>query len=114
MPNHGATHVTYTFGIYTYVSASTPLRTKIMGLSEKMCPAPQKVTLSPKKTVYGKVKLDLTYTNGCETIAPIYTLVKQPNPGDTDEYEVTIISKFEQDGTKYKGKFNLDYNVDFE
>jgi hypothetical protein len=113
MPNQGATHLTYTFADYGYVSASTPLNTKI-NYQESVCPAPQKFTLTPKKTKFGKTSLNLEAYSTCEIVTSTYKLVKQPSPGDTDAFELSMSGKFEQNGTKYKETIHFDYDLTFE
>ncbi len=112
--NHGATHVTYTFGLYDYVPASTPVGTKWTLVSQSFCPGPVKIK-APKKTTYGKISIHhQTYSNGCELVSATYKLVKQPSVGATDQFVLSAIYKFEQNGTKYKGTLNLDTTVEFD
>jgi hypothetical protein len=110
--NHGATHLTYTFGVYSYLSGSDPKKQRLTG--SRICPAPNKVSVAPKKTQYAKIGVyTQTYSDGCEFVAATYKLLNPPVTG-TDNFVLSIASKFEQNGTKYKGTLNLDYTVFLE
>jgi hypothetical protein len=113
MPNHGATHVTSTFSVFTYEPASLPLGTKL-SYQLNICPDPKKIKLTPKKTKFGKTSVEVQTYSGCASIMANYTLVKQPSSGDTDSFRLSMSSKFKQNGTKYKGTLNIDSNLVFE
>jgi hypothetical protein len=107
---HGATHVTSTISVFTYVPGT--VGTKAMILFEKFCntTAPVKVW-APKKTFYGKISVSTETSNGCEFVEGTYKVINQPEPNTIDSFPIILMSKFEQNGTKYKGTLNLDYNV---
>jgi hypothetical protein len=112
--NHGVTHITYTFGVYATLSASTKVGTKFDLGSMQLCPAPKKIK-ALKKSQYGKIHLQVeTYSNGCAKIDTIYKVTTPPVSGEVDTFEIILSNNFEQNGTKYKGTYNLDYTIDFE
>ena len=112
--NRGATHITYTFSFYDYMSATYPLHKKVTIGATSVCGL-QKAKVSPKKTEFGKAGVTVdTYSNGCALVEPTYMLTTHPNPGDTDSFVTSIISKSEQNGTKYKNTLNLDVTIVFQ
>jgi len=119
MPNHGATHVTYTFGVYTYVSFSDYYGKKVRFAPYGGC-GWSKVKVSPKKTEYAKLgTYSETYSTGCAYGPTIYSGVtyKLTNPnseGHTDHYVATWTFKSNNGGTKYKGKMNVDVSLFIE
>lgn len=110
--NHGAVHITYTFGVYSTLSGSDPKKQRLNG--SRLCPAPDRVRVTPKKTQYAKIGIyTQTYSDGCEFVAATYKLLNPPVQG-TDNFVLSIASRFENNGTKYKGTLNLDYTVTLE
>jgi hypothetical protein len=112
LPNHGATHLTYTFAVYDYLPGSTSKKQLLGG--SRLCPAPTKVKVAPKKTEYAKIGVHAqTYSNGCAYVAATYKVLNPPTSG-VDNFVMSVISKYEQDGTKYKATLNLDCTVFLE
>ena len=111
---HGATHVTSTISVFTYMPGTVGTKSTI--LHQKSCntTAPLKVK-APKKTFYGKITVRTeTYSNGCELVEATYKLLKQPEPNTMDSFPISLTTKFDQNGTKYKDTLNLNYTLIFE
>lgn len=124
--NHGATHITYTVGVYTYVSASNYRKTQILPGTFAMeeyepCNVSYLKMTAPKKAEYGKVGIVTeTYTGICgEGVKTVlygnsYKLTDPNAQGKTDHFVSSIFGKFENNGTKYKGRLNLDVQVSID
>jgi len=119
MHNQKATHVTYTYGVYTYQSASAPKKTHLGATfykwndSGSLCSAPPMSIKAPKKSVYAKIgTASQTYSIGCTNgpttfIGDTWTN-KTGVAGNTDTFTSTLIGKFHNGSSKYKGTLNLD------
>ncbi len=119
---NGAQHITYTFGVYTYYSASSHSAQNLAGTFYKwnsystLCSAPAMKIKAPKKSTYGKIKTGTeTYSFGCPSGATvfygdIYTN-KSGSAGQTDTFVSTLTGKFRNSRGKYKGTLNLDVFV---
>ena len=122
----GATHVTYTFGVYSSASASS-VNQNIYGTFYKwnsahsgyytLCSNPVQKLKTPKKTVYGgTVAGTETYSYGCASgptvfHGDVYT-GKTGQAGNVDTWVSTLKGKFiGPSGGKYKGTLNLDVTL---
>ena len=122
MPNHGAAHITYTFGIYTDIPSSdfrkTVKLTSTFVTFSGMCSLGSAVKMkAPKKSEYGKIGIVAeTYTNRCAFPVVVYgntyKLTDSAGEGHTDHFVSSRIYKFANGSTKYKGTLNLDVSVD--
>jgi hypothetical protein len=125
MPNHGATHITYTFGVYTYVSSPSLNKTVTLAATFykfSSCTfehTPVKVR-APKKSQYGKIGWTTeTYSNVSAPGPTVFygNTYKLTNPdakGKTDHFVSSQIFRFTNGGTKYKGTLNSDASVTIE
>jgi hypothetical protein len=118
----GATHVTYTFGAYSYLSASSPPKTHILSTYYKwnnsgtICSAPKMKIKAPKKSVYAKIgTASETYSFGCPSGQTVFLGDTWTNKtgvsGNTDTFVSTLLGKFHNGSLKYKGTLNLDVTV---
>lgn len=128
MPNRGATHITYTFGIYTYASFSQAYRQKVhlqstfyLNSNSSICnPNRRHFRVDQKKTEYGRTSLGKeTYSFGCPsgptTIYGMDYKITDPDAeGHTDHAEATYKARFTNSGTKYKGTLNLDVSIQID
>ena len=124
MPNHGATHITYTFGIYSYQPANAPPKTHLIGTfyrfeSYNFCALVKEKIKAPKKSIYARLGTATeTYSFGCSNgpttfLGDTWTN-KTGKSGDTDFFVSKLISTFKNNGTKYKATMNLDVGVIIE
>jgi len=123
--NQGATHITYTFGVYTYQPANAAKNTHLAGTYYKWnsnsstCTYPKMKINAPKKSVYAKIGTATeTYSIGCSG-GPVSYLGdtwtnKTGVAGNTDTFVSTLTGKFMNGSTKYKGTLNLDVSVGIE
>lgn len=125
MHNHGATHVTYTLGVYSYIPFTSAYHQKVhveatyyLYSNSSVChPNRKHFRVDQKKTAYGKTSVGTeTYSLGCPsgptTIYGMDYKITDPNAkGQTDHAEATYYAKFTNDGTKYKAKLNLDVSI---
>jgi hypothetical protein len=119
--NQSRTHLTYTFGVYTYVSASDlNIKVKLSGTGYSFgCSASEKARIT-KQAKYGKAGIDYeTYSTGCGGAGEVYAVdtYKLTNPageGRTDHFTSSLIGKYENSGVKYKATLNLDVGVGIE
>lgn len=124
--NQGATHVTYTFGVYSYIPFAEYYRHKLplrgsfykWNNSGTLCSMPdQKIRVDPKKTTYGRASIITeTYSIGCPsgptTFYGVAYKITDPNAeGQTDEVHVILKGKFHNGSKKYRGTLNLDLNL---
>lgn len=80
MPNRGATHVTYTFDVYSYVPGSSADKQRLPGY--RSCETSIKAKVAPKKTAYAKIGVYVeTYTDGCEKVGATYKVSDPPQTG---------------------------------
>lgn len=123
--NNGATHITYTFGVYSYQSASAPKNTHLVNTYYKWnsngttCSAPKMKIKAPKKSVYAKIgTASETYSLGCPSGPTVYLGDTWSNKsgvaGNTDTFRSVLTGKFKNGSTKYKGTLNLDVSVFIE
>ncbi len=119
--NRGATHITYTYGVYTYVSSAQLNKTvKLYGtfykFEEHICSTPVKAK-APKKSEYAKIGIATeTYSLGCPSGPTVFYgntyELKDPNAkGHTDHFVSTQVYQFRSGGTKYRETVNLDVDV---
>jgi hypothetical protein len=122
----GATHVTYTFGVYSSASASSN-KQNIFGTYYKwnsapngtytLCSDPKQKLKVPKKSVYGKLNGSTeTYSFGCPSGQTVFRgdqwTNKKGNSGDVDTWVSTLLGTFKgPSGGKYKGTLNLDVTL---
>lgn len=118
----GATHVTYTFGAYSYLSASSAPKTHILSTYYKwnnsgtLCSAPKMKIKAPKKSVYAKIgTASETYSFGCPSGQTVFLGDTWTNKtgvsGNVDTFVSTLYGKFHNGSLKYKGTLNLDVTV---
>ena len=127
--NHGATHITYTFGVYSYISFSSAFGKKVplagsfykWNSYSTFCSSPkQKIKVIPKKTEYAKIGITTqTYSLGCPSGPTVFYGVtyKIYNPdaeGHTDHFVVEDRGRFKNANGKYRGLLNMDYTVFIE
>ncbi len=123
--NQGATHLTYTFGLYSYQPASAPKKTHLFytyyaWLESTLCGFPQENKIkAPKRSIYAKIGTAReTYSFGCASGPEVFYgdtwTNKTGMSGETDQFVSTLISKFTNSGKKYKGTLNLDVSVFIE
>lgn len=122
----GATHVTYTFGVYSSASASS-VHQNVFGTYYKwnsapngyytLCSNPKQKVKTPKKTVFGATNADTeTYSFGCPSGQTVFHGDEWTNKtgasGDTDTWRSVLKGKFiGPSGGKYKGTLNLDVSL---
>lgn len=125
--NHGATHVTYTFGVYTSVSASDFRKTVLLAStfyrwsSYDSCYAggtePKMSIKAQKRSTYAKIGTATeTYSFRCpygpsHFYGDTYKLKDASGFGQTDTFVSVLYGKFHNGSSKYKGTLNLDVNV---
>jgi hypothetical protein len=120
--NQGATHVVYTFSVYSTQAASAPPKTHLIFTYYKWnsngttCSAPKMKIKAPKKSVYAKIgTASETYSLGCSSGPTVYLGDTWTNKtgvaGNTDSFVSTLDGKFSNGSTKYKGTLNLDVSV---
>lgn len=121
--NHGATHITSTLSVFTYVPASSYRKTEVLPgtfyfENYDPCSATYRKMKVTKKAQYGKVGIVTeTYTGICgvgiKTVlyGNSYKLTEPNAQGKTDSFVSTLHDKFENNGTKYRGTLNIDVNV---
>ena len=125
MGNQKATHITYTFGVYSYQPASAAKNTHLIytyykwNSSGTLCSTPKEKIKAPKKSVYAKIGTATeTYSEGCASGPTIFTgdtwSNKSGKSGETDTFVSTLTGKFKNGGAKYVGTLNLDVNVFIE
>ncbi len=118
----GRQHLTYTFGVSTYIPAELDKKVKLLDTLYKWtsslnCPLSEKPKIK-KKPIYGKVGFFTeTYSEGCSSGPTVYygNTYKLTNPegeGKTDSFVSALIGKFQNNGVKYRGKLNLDVSVE--
>ncbi len=124
--NQGATHLTYTFGVYSYflpvLDKKVPLATFYKwNSSGTLCSSPpEKEKFNPKKTLYGKLsRATETYSEGCSSgpttfYGADYKLTDPNGFGRTDYLNIILIGKYKNSGTTYKGTLNLDITAFLE
>jgi hypothetical protein len=120
--NQSRTHLTYTFGVYTYVSASNAgTAVKLAATYYKwnsngtLCSSPKEKIKVPKKTKLAKLGHSTeTYSEGCASGPTVFTgdtyNLNAPNTG-TDHFTSTLIGKFNNGSAQYKGTLHLDVTV---
>lgn len=120
--NQGASHITYTFGVYTYQPANAAAKTHLGGTfykwnnSGSICSTPKMSIKAPKKSVYAKIgTLGQTYSIGCSSgpttfYGDLWTN-KTGVAGNTDTFRSVLKGKFHNGSAKYKGTLNLDVQV---
>jgi hypothetical protein len=125
MHKPAAGHLTYTFGVYTYVSTASAYKTKtnLVGTfykwnsSYSICTSPKmKVKLASKKTAYAKLSTGTTtYSLGCSTptkfYGDVYDLQTKSAAGSTDTFTSDLIGHFKSSGSKITGNLYLDVSV---
>lgn len=122
--NPGRKHLTYTFGVSSYVPASDlNVTVKLAGTYYKwnsnrsICTAPKEKIKVPKKSTYAKLGHSTeTYSLGCSSGPTVfygdtYDLTNSSGEGQTDSFVSTLIGKFSNSGVKYKGFLHLDVSV---
>jgi hypothetical protein len=111
---HGATHITSTLSVFTYVPGTVGAKSTV--LDQQFCNMTPPIKVKArKKSAYGRIPVNTqTYSNGCEHVEATYKVVKQPDPNTTDNFVISIIGKFEGNGTKYRDTLNLAYTVIFQ
>jgi hypothetical protein len=128
MPNRGATHLTYTFGIYSYISFAQAYRQKVhvqgtfyVFSTGSVCDTDRKhFKIKQKKTEYGRASVGTeTYSFGCPsgptTIYGMdYKITDSNAQGKTDHAVGTLKTRFTRSGTKYIGNLNLDVSLAIE
>jgi hypothetical protein len=124
MPNHDATHLTYTFSVSTSIPASDLHKTVTLGPFFKfnsystVCSSPkEKIKFDPKKTQYAKLGVATeTYSLGCASGPTVfygvtYRLTNPAGEGQIDHFVSSLIGKFRNSHGKYKGTLNMDFTV---
>jgi hypothetical protein len=118
--NQSRTHLTYTFGVYTYISAELDKKVKLAGTAYSFgCSALEKARIT-KQATYGKAGIDYeTYSTGCGGAGEVgvvdtYKLTNPAGEGNTDHFTSSLIGKYENSGVKYKATLNLDVSVGIE
>jgi hypothetical protein len=119
----GSQHLTYTFGVYTYLPASELRKTvRLHGTfyhwdySGCTSGPPVKVT-AQKKSQYGKIGIATeTYSEGCPSGPSVfygetYKLTNPDAKGKIDHFVSRQIFKFKNGGKKYKTTLNFEVNV---
>ena len=127
--NQGATHLTYTFGVYSEQPASAPKKTHLIytyyqwvtSWSDSFTCTPLKTRIkAPKRSIYAKIGTATeTYSFGCTNgVQPVFYgdtwTNKTGTSGETDRFVSTLAAKFTSSGKKYKGTLNLDVSVFIE
>jgi hypothetical protein len=121
----GATHIVYTFGVYSYQPASAPPKTHLIftyykwNNSGTICSAPKMKIKAPKKSVYAKIgTASETYSFGCPSGQTVFLGDTWTNKtgvsGNVDTFVSTLLGKFHNGSLKYKGTLNLDVDVFIE
>jgi hypothetical protein len=121
MHNPSRTHITYTFGVYTYQSASGG-KVKLGATYYKwnsyssLCTTPAMRITTPRKSVYAKIGHSTeTYSFGCPSGPTVFYGDTWKNltgvSGNTDTFVSTLTGKFKNSRGKYFGTLNLDVNV---
>lgn len=125
MHKQGATQVTSTASVFTYVPFSEYYRHRQPLLStffkynnggDPCSNPPQKVTVEPKKTQYGKASIVVeTISTLCDKPVKYYGAaykITDPNAqGNDDFFRVIDQGRFTNSGTKYRGTLYLDINL---
>jgi hypothetical protein len=117
-------HITYTFGVYTYASASSS-GVKLGATYYKwnsyssLCTTPKMKIKAPKKSVYAKIGTSTeTYSFGCPSGPTVFYgdtwTNKTGQSGNTDTFVSTLTGKFTNSRGKYKGTLNLDVSVSIQ
>ncbi len=124
--NQGATHLTYTFGVYSTLHAVLDQKVPVnvfykWNSSGNLCTSPpEKEKFNPKKTLYGKLsRATETYSEGCSsgptTFYGVDYKLTDPNGfGHTDYLNIVLIGRYKNGGTTYKGTLNLDVTAFLE
>ncbi len=124
--NQGATHQTYTFGVYSDQPAGAPKKTHLIytyyvwgGWSSNLCMTPKPKIRAPKRSIYAKIDTATeTYSFGCPSGPTVFYgdtwTNKTGMSGETDKFVSTMTAKFMNSGTKYKGTMHLDVSVFIE
>jgi hypothetical protein len=123
MQNQKAQHITYTFGVYTYVSASDLYKTiPLAGTFYKWCstsscfgPEPRQKIKAPKKSKYAKIGTateTYTFSVGPRVFyGDTYKLKDAAGEGQTDTFVSSLYAWFTDNNSKYKGTLNLEVSV---
>jgi hypothetical protein len=127
----GATHLTYTFGVYSTLPASS-VGAHVAGTFYKwnsqnasgyytLCSNPKQKLKTPKKTVFGSTKADTeTYSLGCPSGPTVFHGDDWTNvsgvAGDVDTWVSTLKGKWKSkaNGVKYKATLNLDVTLNID
>ena len=123
--NHGAQHIVYTFGVYTYQSASNHSPVNLAYTFYKwnsyssFCTTPKMKMKVTKKTTYGKAKAGTeTYSEGCPSGPTVFHGVVYTNvsgtSGQTDTALSDLKGKFKNSRGKYKGDLNIVSSIFLE
>jgi hypothetical protein len=118
MHNQKAGHITYTFGVYTYQSASNHSPVDLVQTFYKwnsystLCSTPKMKLKVGKKTTYGTAKAGTeTYSFGCPSGPTVFHGVVYTNntgtAGQTDTATSDLKGKFKNSRGKYKGSLNI-------
>jgi hypothetical protein len=120
----GRSHLTYTFGVSSYVPASDLNNTVHLiytyykwNSNDSLCTDPKEKIKVPKQSEYATLGTATeTYDEGCSNgstkfYGDTYDLTNSAGDGQTDSFTSKLIGKFENEGTKYKGTLNLDVDV---
>lgn len=123
--NHGATHMTYVFGVYTYLPASDFHKTVPLVQTfykwnsySTLCSSPKQKVSVKKKSKYGIVHAaTVTYSEGCPSgpttfYGDNYKLNDRAGFGQADVFVSTLKGKFKNDNGTYKGKLPMYVEVD--
>jgi hypothetical protein len=120
-------HLTYTFGVYTYASASDHSAVKLAATyykwnsNDTLCSKPKmSVKLSAKKTQFAKLGTSSeTYSEGCASGPTTFLGDTYANKtgasGDVDNFVSTLLAKkLNLPGGVYKASLHLDVRVTLE
>jgi hypothetical protein len=119
----GRTHLTYTYGVSSYVPASD-LGTAVnliytyykWNSNASLCTQPKMKVKVPKKSTYAKLGHNTeSYSEGCGSptifYGDTYDLKNAAGEGNVDSFQSDLIGKFSNGSTKYLGNLYLDVNV---
>jgi hypothetical protein len=122
MHNRGVTHVTYTYGVSTYVPASDlHKRVTLVDTFYKWSTSPCTIMATnvraPTKSQYAKIGMAIeSYSFGCisgatQFFGNTYKLTNPDGKGQTDHFVASQIFKYTSGSTRYKATVNLDVSV---
>ena len=123
--NNGAQHLTYTFGVYSSQPASAPKKTHLIFTYYKwnsnftLCSTPKMKMVVPKRSTYAKIGWATeAYSEGCPSGPTVFYGDTWTNKtgvaGDIDGFLSTLIGRFYNGSTKYKGELDIDVFVGIE